>query len=118
MIEYNLQDLDIVHFDVYRINNEDSLYDIGFYDYIDAPGLTLIEWANLIPNALPKNCLFYEINHDTLDTRFVSIYTMKDGEKIMLTLTITTSTKLASLSLFKDDLLLGSISINVKKLIQ
>lgn len=33
----------------------------------------------------------------------------------MLTLTITTSTKLASLSLFKDDLLLGSISINVKK---
>lgn len=33
----------------------------------------------------------------------------------MLTLTITTSTKLASLSLFNDDLLLGNININVKK---
>lgn len=33
----------------------------------------------------------------------------------MLTLTITTSTKLASLSLFNEDLLLGSININVKK---
>lgn len=81
VIEYNLQDIDINHFDVYRINDEDSLYDIGYYDYIDTPGLTLIEWANLIPNSLPKNCLFYEINHDTIDTRYISIYTMKDGEK-------------------------------------
>ena len=33
----------------------------------------------------------------------------------MLTFTITTSTKLASMSLFKDDLLLGNITINVKR---
>lgn len=33
----------------------------------------------------------------------------------MLTFTITTSTKLASMSLFQDDLLLGSIDVNVKK---
>ena len=36
-------------------------------------------------------------------------------KKIMLTFTITTSTKLASMSLFQDDLLLGSIDVNVKK---
>lgn len=36
-------------------------------------------------------------------------------KKIMLTFTITTSTKLASMSLFKDDLLLGNITINVKR---
>lgn len=33
----------------------------------------------------------------------------------MLTFIITTSTKLASLSLFKDDIMLGNININVKK---
>lgn len=81
MIEYNLKDIDIAHFDVYRINNEDDLYDIGFYDYIDSPGLTLIEWANLIKNSLPDNCLFFEIEHNDINTRFISIYTMKDGEK-------------------------------------
>ncbi|MDK9580730.1 tRNA (adenosine(37)-N6)-threonylcarbamoyltransferase complex ATPase subunit type 1 TsaE [Sneathia sanguinegens] len=81
LIEYFTKDIDIAHFDVYRINNEESLYDIGYFDYIDAPGLILIEWADLIKNSLPDNCLFFEIKHDSLNTRYISIYTMKDGEK-------------------------------------
>lgn len=81
LIEYTTPSIDIAHFDVYRISNEDSLYEIGYFDYIDAPGLVLIEWADLIPHSLPDNCLFFKIEHDSLDTRYISIYTMKDGEK-------------------------------------
>lgn len=81
LIEYTTPSIDIAHFDVYRISNEDNLYEIGYFDYIDAPGLVLIEWADLIPHSLPDNCLFFKIEHDSLDTRYISIYTMKDGEK-------------------------------------
>lgn len=42
----------VFHFDVYRINDEDDLYSIGFYDYLD-DGVCLVEWCDLIPYALP-----------------------------------------------------------------
>lgn len=80
LIEYNT-DIDIYHFDVYRISNEDDLYDIGFFDYIDQKGLTIIEWANLIPNNVPHNALYFEISHDDENTRYISIYNLKAGEK-------------------------------------
>lgn len=80
MIEYS-SIIDIVHFDVYRINNEDELYDIGFFDYVDNENLVLIEWADLIPNSLPENAFYFEIKHCDLENRYISIYTKKDGEK-------------------------------------
>lgn len=44
------------HFDIYRINYEDELDDIGFYDYInDNKSVNLIEWGGLFINYLPKD---------------------------------------------------------------
>jgi tRNA threonylcarbamoyladenosine biosynthesis protein TsaE len=49
------------HFDFYRINKVSELYDIGFEDYLNmSDSLTLIEWAELIPEILPSQRL--EIN--------------------------------------------------------
>ncbi len=46
----------IVHFDLYRLHNEDELEDIGFYEYTDFPeGIVFIEWAEKFPDALPEN---------------------------------------------------------------
>lgn len=51
----------INHFDFYRINRLEELYDIGFEEYlIRDNSLTLIEWADMIPEVLPKKRL--EIN--------------------------------------------------------
>ena len=36
------------HFDLFRINSQDDLYAIGFYDYI-GKGIIVIEWAENIP---------------------------------------------------------------------
>ena len=51
----------IYHFDMYRIENSDELYELGFEDYIDSKnskyvktGLTLIEWPDNVKNILPK----------------------------------------------------------------
>lgn len=44
-------DIDIFHFDIYRINDEEELYNIGFYEFLDNDGIKIVEWAKLIPEA-------------------------------------------------------------------
>lgn len=41
----------LCHFDMYRIESEDDLYSIGFYDYEDC--MKAVEWSEKIPFALP-----------------------------------------------------------------
>lgn len=50
--EYRGGAVPIFHFDMYRIEDEDDLYSIGFYDYLDR-GICLVEWSENIPFALP-----------------------------------------------------------------
>jgi len=50
----------IYHFDFYRINKINELYDIGFDDYLnDESAIIFIEWADLFKELLPKR--FYEV---------------------------------------------------------
>lgn len=45
--------LSLCHFDMYRIDGEDALYSIGFYDYLGRPKTVLaIEWSEHILFAL------------------------------------------------------------------
>ncbi len=43
----------VYHFDVYRINDIDEMYDLGFEEYIYSEGVTIIEWASIIEDILP-----------------------------------------------------------------
>lgn len=47
--------LPFYHFDVYRIADEDELFEIGFEEMTQGDGVSLIEWANLIPGSLPEH---------------------------------------------------------------
>ncbi len=51
--EYKGSHMSVFHFDMYRINDEDELYSIGFYDYLDRRGICLVEWSENIEYALP-----------------------------------------------------------------
>lgn len=53
--EYQKDDIKIFHFDVYRLENEDEFYAIGGEEYF-GKGICLIEWGEIIEDALPKNC--------------------------------------------------------------
>ena len=63
--EYKGQKLSVFHFDMYRITDEDELWSIGFYDYLDRRGVCLIEWSENIPFALPDAYLRVEIVKDS-----------------------------------------------------
>ncbi len=48
-------DIKLYHLDVYRINSEDELYDIGFYEMLDEDAILLIEWACKIADYIPEH---------------------------------------------------------------
>lgn len=50
---YESGTLPLYHFDVYRIADEDELYETGFDEYAAGDGVCVCEWADLIPGALP-----------------------------------------------------------------
>lgn len=54
--EYRSDKINVFHFDMYRIEDDDSLYSIGFYDYLDK-GICITEWTENIEFALPDNYL-------------------------------------------------------------
>lgn len=73
--EYKGASLSVFHFDMYRIDSEDDLYSIGFYDYFDRNGICLVEWSENIEYALPDTYLRAEIKKcSTADTDKREIY--------------------------------------------
>lgn len=45
----------LFHFDVYRIEDESELYEIGFDDYMNKDGIVMIEWASKIEDLMPDD---------------------------------------------------------------
>ena len=47
------------HFDVYRLNSEDELSDVGFDEcaYNPTDGVAFIEWASKFPDSMPEDAL-------------------------------------------------------------
>ena len=62
--EYDTGRLKLFHFDVYRVNDPDEIYAIGFDDYIFSDGVSIIEWANYIEEILPKEYVHIKIEKD------------------------------------------------------
>jgi len=57
-------EIPLYHFDVYRIGDIDELYDIGFEEYLYSDGVVVIEWAELVKDAIPEENIWIEITKD------------------------------------------------------
>lgn len=51
----------VYHFDVYRLENADELYDLGFDEYFFGNGVCIIEWAEKINKMIPKEKIVINI---------------------------------------------------------
>ena len=74
--EYHSGRIPFYHFDVYRIGDEDEMFDIGFDEYVDGDGVCLIEWAELIKGIIPENAVSIKITKDLskgLDYRKIEV---------------------------------------------
>ncbi|MBQ5992419.1 MAG: tRNA (adenosine(37)-N6)-threonylcarbamoyltransferase complex ATPase subunit type 1 TsaE [Clostridia bacterium] len=63
----------LFHFDAYRLSDADELFAVGFSDYLKEDALILMEWANLVSEALPKERLDVTIEGSGSDARAVTI---------------------------------------------
>lgn len=73
--------LPLYHFDVYRIGDSDELYEIGYEDYIDGDGVTVIEWPQNIADILPPQRYEIEILKDEWEENTRIIRILKPGER-------------------------------------
>ena len=54
----------LFHFDMYRLEDEDALFDIGWDDYLERGGVCAVEWSENVENALPSDTVYVTIRRD------------------------------------------------------
>ena len=64
--EYKKDDINIFHFDVYRLEDSSEFYEIGGEEYFSS-GICLIEWGEIIEDALPKDYIHIIFKKDIND---------------------------------------------------
>ena len=76
--------LPVTHFDLYRLELEEELDEIGFYEFAEpSGGVVLIEWADKFPDALPKPHIRLEIERgDTEDERRLMFFTTEEDSAL------------------------------------
>ena len=74
--EYKNNDINIYHFDVYRLEDIDEFYAIGGEEYFTS-GICIIEWGEIIENALPKDYIkiLFSKDNSNENNRFLNIQT-------------------------------------------
>ena len=71
--EYHEGRLPLYHMDLYRIDNVEELYMIGFEDLIYGNGLSIIEWSEKAEDLLPDDCIHLLIEIQENGSRKITI---------------------------------------------
>ena len=61
--EYKKDDINIYHFDVYRLEDSDEFYAIGGEEYLQN-GICIFEWGEMIESILPKGYIKITFSRD------------------------------------------------------
>jgi len=62
----------LYHFDFYRIETPEEVFDFGYEDYFFSGKICLIEWPELIENLLPENYIKITIEEKENGVRYIS----------------------------------------------
>lgn len=71
----------LYHFDVYRINDIDEMYEIGFDEYLYGNGVCIVEWGKVVEELLPEYAIKIDITKIDDNTREIIV---KDNGKLEL----------------------------------
>ncbi|MFR8039031.1 MAG: tRNA (adenosine(37)-N6)-threonylcarbamoyltransferase complex ATPase subunit type 1 TsaE [Anaerovoracaceae bacterium] len=70
--EYRSGRIPLYHFDVYRIEDPEEMYEIGYEEYFYGDGLCVVEWADMIEELLPGDAAVIKMEYS--DTEGERIY--------------------------------------------
>ena len=65
----------LFHFDMYRLEDADALFDIGWEDYLDRGGVCAVEWSERVTEALPPDTVWVTLERHPLhdDWRVITV---------------------------------------------
>ncbi len=61
------------HFDLYRVEDEEELYDIGFEEYLDSGNLCFIEWPGIAENFIPIKHILLNLLIEANEDRTINV---------------------------------------------
>ena len=68
--------LPLYHFDVYRIEDPEEMFEVGFDEYLYGHGVCLVEWADLVAEDLPPKVQTVRIEKELkkgMDVRRITV---------------------------------------------
>ena len=68
--------LPLYHFDVYRIEDPEEMFEVGFDEYLYGQGVCLVEWADLVAEELPPKVRTVRIEKELkkgMDVRRITV---------------------------------------------
>lgn len=63
----------LYHFDVYRIEKESEIINVGFDDYLMRDGVVVIEWPEKIESHIPNERIEININYSADNGRIMTV---------------------------------------------
>jgi len=63
----------LFHFDMYRLNDESELFDIGWDDYLERGGVCVVEWSERVPGAFPLDTIVVRLKYLDENSREIEI---------------------------------------------
>ena len=69
----------LYHFDWYRLESEEELYELGMDEYLSGDGIAVVEWAERCPDAVPEDCIRIRREATGEETRQI---TVNDGRRV------------------------------------
>lgn len=73
LFEYVGDELPLLHFDLYRLDEEEELTDIDFFGLLESGAVCLIEWGDKFPTAMPDERIDIQITVDNDEARSIAI---------------------------------------------
>ena len=69
----------LYHFDWYRLESEEELYELGMDEYLGGDGIAVVEWAERCPDAVPEDFIRIRLEATGEETRQI---TVNDGRRV------------------------------------
>ncbi len=63
----------LYHFDWYRLESEEELYELGMDEYLGGDGIAVVEWAERCPDAVPEDCIRIRLEVTGEETRRITV---------------------------------------------
>lgn len=84
MSVYDQGRLPLYHFDLYRLEDALELEGIAFYDYVEADGVSCIEWAAKFPEEIPAQALWISITTREDNVRSIEVRTASGETQVLI----------------------------------